>query len=213
MAKAKHNYKDSDFYDKIEGFAKRGYTDKNIAFQLDLSPETFYRMKNGQYEGWSSEENAERSERICHALMRGREVINAIVRDTYLKMALGQMKNKSVTKKYVEEKCECLGHDKKCPNCGGMGWVTLTDKSVTTETETQMANTQALATWLFNHDEEWRRLTIEGKRLDITSNGKDVVGTQLIFSPVPLTEKDIEEIKNIQNGTKEDSADTGISET
>lgn len=47
--------------------------------------------------------------------------------------------------------------------------------------------------------------------VDVTTNGKDV-GTQLVFSPTPLTEKDIQEIKDIQYGNKKDSNDSSISE-
>lgn len=49
-------------------------------------------------------------------------------------------------------------------------------------------------------------------KIDVTTNGKDI-GQQIVFSPTPLSEKDIQEIKDIQNGNKEDSNDTGISET
>lgn len=49
------------------------------------------------------------------------------------------------------------------------------------------------------------------QKIDVTTNGKDI-GTQLVFSPTPLTEKDIQEIKDIQNGTKKDSDDTSVSE-
>lgn len=49
------------------------------------------------------------------------------------------------------------------------------------------------------------------QKMDVTTNGKDI-GTQLVFSPTPLSEKDIQEIKDIQNGNKEDSNDTGLSE-
>jgi hypothetical protein len=51
-----------------------------------------------------------------------------------------------------------------------------------------------------------------GKRLDVTSNGNDINGTQPVFSLTPLSPKDIEDIKNLQCG-KENSADAGISET
>jgi hypothetical protein len=53
---------------------------------------------------------------------------------------------------------------------------------------------------------------IAATKIDVTTNGKDV-GQQLVFSPTPLSEKDIQEIKDIQYGNKEDSDDTGISET
>ena len=49
-------------------------------------------------------------------------------------------------------------------------------------------------------------------KIDVTTNGKDI-GQQIIFSPTPLTEQDIKEIKEIQNGSQESSGDTGISET
>ena len=50
-----------------------------------------------------------------------------------------------------------------------------------------------------------------GENIDITTNGKDI-NPQIIFSPTPLTDKDIQEIKDIQNG-KKSSNDTGVSET
>lgn len=49
-------------------------------------------------------------------------------------------------------------------------------------------------------------------KVDVTTNGKDI-GQQLVFSPTPLTEQDIKEIKDIQNGNEEGGTDPGISET
>lgn len=48
-------------------------------------------------------------------------------------------------------------------------------------------------------------------RVDVTTNGKDI-GQRLVFSPTPLTEQDIKEIKEIQHGDEEGCSDTGISE-
>lgn len=53
---------------------------------------------------------------------------------------------------------------------------------------------------------------IAAMKVDITTNGKDV-GQKIVFSPTPLTEKDIQEIKDIQNGNKEDCNDSGVPET
>ncbi len=50
-----------------------------------------------------------------------------------------------------------------------------------------------------------------GENVDVTTNGKDIC-QQIVFSPTPLTDKDIQEIKDIQSG-KKGSDDTGISET
>ncbi|GEM_PF-703471 len=38
-----------------------------------------------------------------------------------------------------------------------------------------------------------------GESLDVTTNGNDI-GVQLIFSETPLSAKDLEDIRNIQNG-------------
>lgn len=170
----KHDYESKDFIKQIEDLAGKGYTDRNIAFKLDLTPSVFSKMKNGNYERWDDEENERRSAPIAQALARGRELINSIVRDTYLKTALGIMKNKSVTKRYVEDRCPCKGKDKKCPDCGGTGTIILTDKAVVMETESQATNPQALASWLYNHDEDWRNSVIEGKKLDVTSAGEKI---------------------------------------
>ena len=48
-------------------------------------------------------------------------------------------------------------------------------------------------------------------KIDVTTNVRDI-GQQLIFSPTPLTEQDIKEIKEMQNGNEESGSDPGISE-
>lgn len=50
-------------------------------------------------------------------------------------------------------------------------------------------------------------------KIDVTTNGKDMTAPQIVFSPTPLTEQDIQELRDIQNGrTTESSSNTGISE-
>ena len=48
-------------------------------------------------------------------------------------------------------------------------------------------------------------------KIDVTTNGRDI-GQQLIFSPTPLTEQDIKEIKEMQHGNEEGGSDPGIPE-
>lgn len=159
MAKPKHDYDSEDFYKRIEALAMNGYTDAEIANELDLSREVFGCMKNGNYENWTEEENKRRGEQITNVLAHGRTRINALVRSAYLKGAFGGKKVKSSVVKYVQDKCDCMGADKKCPKCGGTGWVTLTDKAVVQEAETELApNMQALTTWMYHHDPEWRKV-------------------------------------------------------
>lgn len=168
MARPKHNYDHPDFYKLIEQLAMNGYTDEEIANELDLAADVFGSMKNGNYRGWSKRTNKERGERIYRVLARGRIKINALVRAAYLKSALGGNKIKSSTVRYVQDKCPCMGENKKCFDCGGTGWITLTNKSVIQETVSQLApNIQALTTWLIHHDPEWRKIE---RKLDEDSN-------------------------------------------
>lgn len=210
MMKPKHNYACDKFYEDVFAFSFQGLTDAEIADGLNLTPEVFSRMKNGKYEGWNEEENATYGERLSQVLVRGRRKVNSIVRGAYLKGALGGKKIKSITNRFVQEKCVCEGKEKKCSVCGGTGWIQLTDRAISQETEAELPpNMQALSTWLYHHDEEWKNAEVS--KVDVTTNGKDI-GQQIIFSPTPLTEKDIQEIKDIQSG-KKSSDDTGISET
>ena len=57
--------------------------------------------------------------------------------------------------------------------------------------------------------ERWKNR--QDSKTDVTTNGRDI-GQQLIFSPTPLTEQDIKEIKEMQNGNEESGSDPGISE-
>ena len=58
--------------------------------------------------------------------------------------------------------------------------------------------------------ERWKNR--QDSKTDVTTNGRDI-GQQLIFSPTPLTEQDIKEIKEMQHGNEEGGSDPGISET
>lgn len=143
MAKPKFDYKSKEFLDGIEKLAKQGFTDGEIAVTIGLAVAEFSRKKS-------------QIPQIAQALNRARHTVNSAVRQTYLAVALGKIKTKTVTKRLAE---------------GGE----TANSMVVYETETeQPPNPQALSTWLFNHDEEWRKKTIEGKKLDVTSGGKEL---------------------------------------
>lgn len=151
-----HDYDSKDFYLAIEALAVRGCTDKEIADELLLAPQTFAAMKNSRYKGWNEEKNEKRGERIRECLERARRKTNQLVRSTYLKMALGQKKVLSQTRRYVEDRCECGGQDPECRYCGGTGKIIRTDKAIVQETESEMPpSLQALSTWLHHFDPEW----------------------------------------------------------
>lgn len=165
MAKPQYNYDDPEdrFYKKIGELASSGFNDREIADLLDLTEANFNKMKNGKYECWNDEQNAARSELIKQVLTRRRQQIVGALRGTYIRAALGQVKPKSKTIKYVEERCTCGGVE-DCPICGGLGRVVRSDKWVTIETEAETApNMQAIATLLYHYDKDWRKVE---RRLD-----------------------------------------------
>jgi hypothetical protein len=181
--KPKYNYRSEEFLAMIENLAKKGLTDKEIACSIGINATHFCEKK-------------EMFPELSEVLTRARNSINAIVRQKYLSIGLGGLKTKAVVRRKIET---------------GSG--EFADDEIIQETETELPpNPGVLQTWLFHHDREWNERVMAGKRLDVTSNGNDINGTQLIFSPTPLSPKDIEDIKKLQSG-KENSSDPGISET
>lgn len=143
----KHDYDAEEFYQDIFGFAMQGFNDAEIADALDLDPETFTCMKNGNYIGWNEEDNKRRGDRILKVLARGRRKVNAIVRGRYLKAAIGGIKTKNVS-------------TVKRPVYDPATGLKIEDQVVQiNEAEFESPpNVQALATWLYHHDPDWRRV-------------------------------------------------------
>ena len=147
----KFDYDSDDFYDEILALSMQGLNDAEIAdalgdkFDKSLSPEVFNTMKNGKYANWTEEENERRSERLNKVLARGRRKTTSLVRGAYLKAALGGKKIKTKTTVTRRLKLD--------------GMYTDDEEIQTSETETEMPyNIQALATWLYHHDPEWRKV-------------------------------------------------------
>ena len=171
--KEKFDYSDPAFYQEIEELASAGYSDASIAYGLadkfgvGLVPQTFSTFKN---EKDDNGEPTERNKRINEALVRGRSGILQAARSTYYQMALGQRKTSIVRRNAVQKRCPCcyendMHPQDDCPQCGGTGWYYLTDKVVTEESEMEIApNMQALATFLYNNDPEWRENILRKKR-------------------------------------------------
>lgn len=176
MAKKKHEYESEEFLKRIEGYAKKGYTDKEIAYELDLNPNYFSDLK--------AEKHC-----ISEALARGRAKINNIVRQRFLAVGLGGLKTKRISKRKSE-----AGDD----------------ETIIFEEENELApNPQVLSTWLFNHDEEWRKQVIEGKKLDVTTNGKEINNNPLVFvSASELKPEDLDGLIKAQIGGGEVNADS-----
>lgn len=113
----------------METYAKKGFTDREIAFALGLSPQTFCEKKN------------EHSE-LCEVLARGRATITAAVRAKFLAVALGGIKTKSTVVRKLKDQDG-----------------NLTGEEELQVSESELApNLQAMSVWLYHHDEEWRKV-------------------------------------------------------
>lgn len=91
--KPKHDYTDQMFLLQIEGWARDGYDDKQIAEMLSLDPATFSRKKS-------------EIDQICQALSRGRRPLEVLVENSLFKRATGM----KITRKTVTRKLE-FNHD------------------------------------------------------------------------------------------------------
>lgn len=119
-----------------------------------LAYETFSRMKNGKYDGWTEQENALRSMLICQVLERARSKLCLVYKGVYDKLALGKWKTKSKTTTTSSK-----------VNKDGERY----EETVTTETEQDLApNLQALTMWRFHHDKEFREEMAAMKKMDVS---------------------------------------------
>ena len=127
--KPKFDYTSEEFLSSVESYAKKGFTDKEIAFALDIAPQTFCEKKNDYPE-------------LCEVLARGRATITAAVRAKFLAMAVGGIKTKSVTKRKLKD----INGD-------------YTNEEEIQTIESELApSLQAMSVWLYHHDEEWRKI-------------------------------------------------------
>lgn len=109
--KPKYDYRSEELLSLVESYAKKGFTDKEIACAIGLTPQFF------------SEKKAEISE-LSEVLSRARSAINALVRAKFLAMALGGIKTKSVTRRRLKDKDgnlldeteECIVESELAPN-------------------------------------------------------------------------------------------------
>lgn len=159
----KYDYESEEFAELVEGFAKKGLTDKEIAFELGISPSVF------------SEKKQEVS-LVSEALSRARLRINSTVRSAYLRVALGG--KRIHIEQYVQRRCECRGNNPECEICGGSGWITPDQNRIVTEQELAPSQS-AMERWLMNHDEEWREKATQ--KVDITSGGKSLAPQKVFF--------------------------------
>lgn len=127
--KPKFDNKSEEFLSQVETYAKKGFTDKEIAFALGLAPQTFCEKKSEYTE-------------LAEVLARGRATVTATVRAKFLAMALGGIKTKSTVVRKLKDQ---NGN--------------LTGEEELQVSESELApNLQAMSVWLYHHDEEWRKV-------------------------------------------------------
>jgi hypothetical protein len=98
-------------------------------------------------------ENKAKYPAMSEALARARAQVNAIVRQKYLATGLGGLKTKTITRRVIGGDVE----------------------DIIQEVEAELPpNPSVLSQWLYAHDPEWKAMVDESKKLDITSNGKDL---------------------------------------
>lgn len=139
--KPKFDYTGEEFLNRISEYAKKGYTDREIACAIGLSEQKF------------SERKSQHSE-ISEALMGARAQLNSVVRAAFLKSALGGKKVR--TYKYIQKRCECKGQNPKCPICDGEGWITPEQHREMIESELP-PNPLFQEHWLRNYDPDFRK--------------------------------------------------------
>lgn len=127
--KPKYDYTSEEFLSQVESYAKKGFTDKEIAYAIGLCPQKFCEKKG-------------KIKELREVLSRGRAQINAAVRAKFLAVALGGIKTKSTTRRKLR-----------------LEDGTLTDEEEIQTVENELApSLQAMSTWLYHHDEEWRKI-------------------------------------------------------
>lgn len=163
--KPKFDYTGEEFLSRISDLARKGYTDREIAYTIGLSEEELCRKKSA-------------IPQIAQALSHARAQVNSIVRAAFLKTALGGRTVR--TTQYVQKKCECGGKKPDCPICDGTGWITPEQHKVVTEVELA-PNLMAQQRWLMNYDSDWKKkvkgtddeeTAVEGIDIQVVYNDK-----------------------------------------
>lgn len=210
-AQKKFDYDGKDFYTAIGNLASRDFNDYEIAMHIgeevrkiienrnnevidnaetpddivledtenipdSLAPEVFSRMKNGNYDKWTEQENKLRSMLIGQALSQARVKLNLLYKGVYDKLAMGKWKTKTTTK--VER------------NTINKDGIPYTETTTTTTEQELPPNMQALTTWRFNHDPEFKKTLQQMKKMDVSVEDKtiDKIKVNIVYNKKEDTE-------------------------
>ena len=161
MAKPKYEYTSKEFLVEVEKSALKGFTDKEIALSLGLAPTTFCEKKKQVSE-------------LSEVLSCARATINSAIRAKFIVLAMGGAKTTTVTTSGIR-------------TADGE----LTDSQMVHTVESELPpNLNAISTWLFHHDKEWRERTVA--KVDVTTNGKDIAPQKVNVEIVYNKKEDVE---------------------
>jgi excinuclease UvrABC ATPase subunit len=160
-AKPKYNFRDTENLLIVEGLARDGYDNKHIAEYFNYTETYFSELVNSITE-------------LSEALKKGRRPLEVMVENSLFRRAFGGIKLKTQVRRFLEQKCECEGYNKKCQQCKGTGKKIITDVELVQETVTELPpDTGAAALWLKQKKPDiWNKQPI---KLDTTTNGKDLI--------------------------------------
>ena len=157
--RGKYDYNDPYFLAELEGMARDGLDNAQIAKAIGLHTTYFSDLQN-------------KYPKISESLKSGRRPLNVFVENSLYKRATG-LKVKTQVRRWLEEKCECEGNNPDCTICNGTGKVETTAKELVQETITELPpDTGAAMAWLKQRKpEQWNK---QPTKLDHTSLGESI---------------------------------------
>ena len=158
-AKKKVNFQDTEVLLIVEGLARDGLDNKDIAKYFNYAETYFSGLINSISE-------------LSEALKRGRRPLEVMVENSLFRRAYGGIKVKTQVRRFLEERCDC-GANNKCEICKGTGKKLITDVEIVQETITELPpDTGAAALWLKQKKSDiWNKQPI---RIDATTGGKEL---------------------------------------
>jgi len=134
-AKTKVDFTDRDNLQIAEGLARDGLDNKDIAAYFNYARTYFSELLQTIPE-------------LSDAVRRGRKPLSVKVETSLYRRAIGGIKVKTVTRRFLEQDCMCGGKI-GCEECGGTGKIVSATKSIVQESESELPpDVGAAALWL-----------------------------------------------------------------
>jgi hypothetical protein len=190
----KFDYRSEEFLRGVEELAASGLSDGEIANALVVK---FGEKLSKRYWKTVLDERGEdgeltaQAQGLQNAIAKGRSVVNLDMRKCFASTVMGGKTIRTIERTFSGRPCECRGKDKRCEMCDGTGVIpNHREVRVMLREEELPPNLVGMEKWLVNHDPDFRKATIEAKKLDVTTCGEKITGIQIIdnsggFIPSP----------------------------